>query len=345
MEQQVEHDVVGGLGLLTLNRPTALNALTPEMVAALAAALERWREDPSVGGVVLRSASPRAFCAGGDVRAARATVLAGEPEAADAFYAAEYALNGRIAAFPKPYVSLIDGLVMGGGLGISVHGAVRVVTERAVFAMPETRIGFFPDVGASWFLPRLGEALGRYLGLTGARLDAAQALECGLATHFVPGAELPALEEALRAGGAGGAGEGVVATVERFARPAPAVDAAWTERRALIERCFGDGRLPEILRRLAAEPGEWARATLAELSGFSPTSLALTAELLARGAASADLEVCLERELILARRVARGHDFAEGVRALLVDKDLAPKWRPDDLAGVDVRPWLADVPR
>ncbi|MFD7511252.1 enoyl-CoA hydratase/isomerase family protein [Streptomyces sp. NPDC059853] len=342
MDQQVEHDVVGGLGLLTLNRPAALNALTPEMVAVLAAALERWRDDPSVGGVVLRSASPRAFCAGGDIRAARAAVLAGEPEAADAFYAAEYALNGRIAAFPKPYVSLIDGLVMGGGLGISVHGAVRVVTERAVFAMPETRIGFFPDVGASWFLPRLGAALGRYLGLTGARLDAAQALECGLATHFVPGDDLPALEEALRTGGADA---GVVPTVERFARPAPAVDAAWTERRTLIERCFGDGRLPEILRRLAAEPGEWARATLEELSGFSPTSLALTAELLERGAVSAGLEVCLERELILARRVARGHDFAEGVRALLVDKDLAPKWRPDDLAEVDVRPWLADVPR
>ncbi|MFB4195826.1 enoyl-CoA hydratase/isomerase family protein [Streptomyces carpaticus] len=342
MEQQVEHDVVGGLGLLTLNRPAALNALTPQMVAVLAAALERWREDPSVDGVVLRSASPRAFCAGGDVRAARATVLAGEPEAADAFYAAEYALNGRIAAFPKPYVSLIDGLVMGGGLGISVHGSVRVVTERAVFAMPETRIGFFPDVGASWFLPRLGEALGRYLGLTGARLDAAQALECGLATHFVPAGELPALEEALRAGGAGA---GVVATVERFARPAPAVDAAWTERRALIERCFGDGRLPEILARLAAEPGEWARDTLEELSGFSPTGLALTAELLARGAASADLGVCLVRELILARRVARGHDFAEGVRALLVDKDRAPKWRPDDLSEVDLGPWLADVPR
>ncbi|AKG46169.1 enoyl-CoA hydratase/isomerase [Streptomyces xiamenensis] len=339
MDQLVEQEVSGGLGRLTLNRPAALNALTAEMVAAMAGALARWEDDPEVGGVLLRSASPRAFCAGGDVRAAREAVLAGTPEAADAFYAAEYALNGRIARFPKPYVSLIDGLVMGGGLGISVHGSVRVVTERAVFAMPETRIGFFPDVGASWFLPRLGLPLGRYLGLTGARLDAARALECGLATHFVPREELPGLEEALRT-----PADGVVATVERFARPAPPAGMEWAEQRELIGRCFADADPRRILERLAAEPGAWARETRRELAGFSPTSLWLTCELLERGAASEDLAVCLERELLLASRVARGADFAEGVRALLVDKDQRPRWRPERLDQVDVAGWTAGVP-
>ncbi|AEW97458.1 MULTISPECIES: enoyl-CoA hydratase/isomerase family protein [Streptomycetaceae] len=326
----------GGVGRLLLDRPAALNALDLEMVRLLTAALDRWRDDDSVHAVVIASTSPKAFCAGGDIRAVREAALRGDLAAVRAYFAAEYALDAAIAGYPKPYLALIDGFALGGGLGISVHGTLRVVTERAGLAMPETAIGFFPDIGAGYFLPRLPGSVGMYLGLTGTRISGAAAVECGLATHYLPSSELPALEAALRDGG----GTRTAELVAGFATAPPA-----SELRGhypAIDRCFSAPTLDEVFDRLTAERDDWARETLTVLGRMSPASLFLTFELLRRGAGSS-LEECLARELRLACRVAAGHDFAEGVRAALVDKDRAPVWSPASLGETDraeLRSWL-----
>jgi enoyl-CoA hydratase len=312
--------VSAGTGVIALDRPGALNALDLTMVQLITAALEEWRDDDAVRSVVVHSTSPKAFCSGGDIRAVREAALRGDDAAVLAYFSAEYALNLMIARYPKPYTALIDGYAMGGGLGVSVHGSARVVTERASLAMPETAIGFFPDIGASYFLPRLPGAVGWYLGLTGVRVSGAAAVECGLATHYVPAADLPALEAALTGGG--------------HPDPAPVLDAFATAappspelsgHRAAIERCFGVPGLAEVWQRLEAEPAEWAADALGALRRASPASLAITFELLRYGA-GASLEECLAHELELARGTARTPDFAEGVRAALVDKDRRPTW-------------------
>lgn len=321
-----------GTAVIELDRPRALNALDLTMVRLITEALDRWRDDDGVRSVVVRSTSPKAFCAGGDILAMRDAGLRGDDEAVTAYFSAEYALNALIARYPKPYTALIDGYAMGGGLGISVHGSARVVTERATLAMPETAIGFFPDIGASHFLPRLPGAFGWYLGLTGVRVQGAAAVECGLATHYVPAADLPALEAALTGeGGAGGeegagsAAEEPEAVLKRFAVPAPRSEPAG--RRAAIERCFSAPDLDEVRARLTAEDADrdWADDTLAVLDRVSPMALAVTFDLLRAGAGSS-LEDCLARELDAARRIAREPDFHEGVRAALVDRDRRPTW-------------------
>lgn len=308
----------GGTGVIELARPAALNALDPAMVRLMTDALTAWRDDPAVRSVVVVSTSPKAFCAGGDIVAVRAAAMAGDDAAVRAYFTAEYRLDALVARYPKPYTALVDGYAMGGGLGISVHGSARVVTERAVLAMPETGIGFFPDIGASHFLPRLPGAYGWYLGLTGARTAGPDAVACGLATHYVPAAGLPALREALTAEGAEPA-----AVLPRFARPVPPRPA----HAAAVERCFAVPDVAAVRARLAAETGEpeWARETLALLDAASPASLAATAALL-RAGAGATLEECLARELELACRTARTADFHEGVRAALVDRDRKPVW-------------------
>ncbi|AXG77043.1 enoyl-CoA hydratase/isomerase family protein [Streptomyces paludis] len=334
----VTTSVRAGVAHLVLDRAAALNALDEEMVALMRAALFRWRDDPDIDAVVVRSALPKAFCAGGDVRALRAAALRGERWTAHSFLRAEYALNRAIAGYPKPYVSLIDGVAMGGGLGISVHGAVRVATERAVFAMPETAIGFVPDVGACYFLPRLPGAYGRYLGLTGARLDGPRAVTAGLATHFVASAELPDFIAAL----------GTVGLDDLLAKTARPVPAAPDGLRAAVDAVFAPGSLGEIEERLRtrvreAAPGdggdgtdggaEWARRTLALLAAASPLSLRLTDELLRLGARD-DLIGCLRRDLAVASRLVHEPDFAEGVRAVLVDKTRDARWTHPSPAAV-----------
>jgi enoyl-CoA hydratase len=281
-------------------------------------ALDTWRDDPAVRSVLVVSTSPKAFCAGGDIVAVRAAGADGDEDAVRGYFTAEYALNALIARYPKPYTALIDGYAMGGGLGISVHGSARVVTERAALAMPETAIGFFPDIGASHFLPRLPGAYGWYLGLTGARICGPDAVACGLATHYVPAADLPALREALTGGGAP-----PDAVLRTFAAPAPARPA----HAEAVARCFAEPDPARVRARLAAETqeAEWARETLALLDAASPASLAATAGLLRAGAGST-LEECLARELELACVTARSADFQEGVRAALVDKDRRPVW-------------------
>jgi enoyl-CoA hydratase len=313
--------VGSGIGVIELDRPEALNALDLGMILRIAEALEGWREDRGVRAVVVRSSSPKAFCAGGDIRAVREAAVRGDEAAVLAYFSAEYALNAMIARYPKPYIALIDGYAMGGGLGISVHGSARVVTERAALAMPETGIGFFPDVGAGYFLPRLAGGVGMYLGLTGIRVSGAAAVECGLATHYVPAVELPALEAELLGGG------DPAPVLNAFATAAPPSELAG--HRDAIDRCFGAevSGLGELRARLTAEDGdrEWADETLAALDRASPMSLAITWRLVRDGAGST-LEECLARELELAGRTARSHDFAEGVRAALVDKDRNPSW-------------------
>ncbi|WP_435136561.1 enoyl-CoA hydratase/isomerase family protein [Actinacidiphila sp. bgisy144] len=317
-----------GAGVIALDRPRALNALDLDMVHAIGALLRGWREDPAVRAVVVRSTSPKAFCAGGDIVAMRAAGMAGDDAAVRAYFSAEYALNALIARYPKPYTALVDGYAMGGGLGISVHGSALVATERAVLAMPETAIGFFPDIGATYFLPRLPGAVGWYLGLTGARLTGAAAVGCGLATHYVPAAELPALQEALT-GPDGGAPDAVLA---RFAVPAPPAELAG--RGAVIERCFGAPDLDQVRERLAAaaagggaDDRAWAEDARALLDRASPMSLDLTFRMLREGE-GASLEQCLANELENACRTARQPDFHEGVRAALVDRDRTPVWAP-----------------
>ena len=305
----------GAAGTILLNRPRALNALDLGMIAGLDAAIRDFRDAPAVRLVVLEGAGGRAFCAGGDVRRIRELAMAGDAAGVEAFFAGEYAVNRAIAEFGKPWISLIDGVCMGGGIGVSVHGSHRVVTEHALLAMPETAIALFPDVGTSYVLPRLPGATGTWLALTGARLKGAEAVEAGLATHFVPRQNLPALRAALL--------DGDASAVDRFAHPVPS--GAVAAQRPAIDRCFGFATLPEITAALEREGTDWAREQLATLRRMSPTSLAVTLELLRRGAAL-DLASCLAMELALTRTVTRHPDFAEGVRAVLVDKDNAPRW-------------------
>ncbi len=312
------------VGRLLLNRPKALNALDLPMIRACSAALETWRDDPAVHALVIEGAGERAFCAGGDIRAIRARSMAGESDAVEAFFSEEYALNQAIASYPKPYIALIDGICMGGGIGVSVHGAYRVASEHAVFAMPETGIGFFPDVGATYFLPRLPGWLGFYLGLTGARLQGSDAVAAGLATHYVPREALPALSEALAEDGA--------AALARHSRPLP--PASMDEHRAVIDRCFGEPSVHGIITRLQAAGGQWAERTIETLRAASPSALFWSLEAIRRGARST-LPQALARELALTRSVCLHPDFHEGVRAMVVDKDRQPRWHPPRLEDVE----------
>ncbi len=307
----------GVAGTLLMNRPRALNALDLPMIEAFAAAIPALRDDPAVRLVILEGAGGKAFCAGGDVRRIRELALAGDAAGIEAFFAGEYGVNAGIAAFGKPWVSLIDGVCMGGGIGVSVHGSHRIVTEHALLAMPETAIALFPDVGTSFVLPRLPGALGAWLALTGARLRGAEAVEAGLATHFVKRDNLPALRAALLAGD--------VAALDRLAEAVPPGTIA--AQRPAIDRCFDHPTLAEIQAALAAEDTDWARTQSAILARMSPTSMAVTLELLKRGA-TLDLAGCLAMELALTRAVTMHPDFAEGVRAVLVDKDNKPTWQP-----------------
>lgn len=316
----------GRAGRILLNRPAALNALDLEMIRSFTRALEQFRDDPHVHVVVVEGAGDRAFCAGGDIRALRDNQLRGDRVPVEAFFSEEYALNRMIAAYPKPYAALIDGICMGGGIGVSVHGAYRVATEHAMFAMPETAIGFFPDIGATYFLPRLPGRIGIYLGLTGARVRGADAVHAGFATHYTPRDRLPALSQALAQDGA--------TALALFAAPLPAF--SFAGQRDAIDRCFGADTVPEIVRRLEAEGSEWAQQALGQLRGVSPTALCFTLEALRRGA-DLTLPQALDAEFLLTRTTMAYPDFAEGVRAMVVDKDRKPRWQPEQIEQVDPR--------
>ena len=339
MERDILFDVRGGVAVVMLNRPKALNALTLGMCVDLDAQLGAWAADGAVRAVLIDGAGERAFCAGGDVRAIWEAGQRGDGLTAD-FFRAEYTLNRRIKTCPKPYIAVMDGITMGGGVGVSVHGSHRIVTERTVFAMPETGIGLFPDVGGSHFLPRLPGALGLYLALTGVRLKATDCLYAGVATHFVDSAELPELAQALaEADWAGGDPESVAdEVIGRFAGD-PGMPPLAAHREA-IDRCFAADFIERSLAALDAEGDDWAGRTLETLNRCSPTSLKVTCEALRRGAAL-DFDAAMVMEYRLSQAFMARHDFYEGVRAVVIDKDNTPAWDPVRLE--DVTPDLVEA--
>jgi len=319
----------GEAGLITLNRPKALNALTLGMVREMRRVLDAWAQDPAVTRVVVQGAGEKAFCAGGDIRQLTDDLKAGRREEALAFWREEYQLNIRIKRYPKPYISLIDGIVMGGGVGVSLHGTYRVAGDRYLFAMPEVGIGFFPDVGATYALPRLPGQTGMYLALTGERVKRADARMLGLATHAVPSGNIEGLREALIGGDA------VEAALARVATDPE--EAPLEIQRELIDSCFSAGSVVEVLARLDAAAGkgsEFAAKTAAGMRAKSPTSLCLAFEQVRRGA-TLEFEDAMRTEFRIVSRIGDGHDFHEGVRAVLIDKDNRPAWQPASLEGVE----------
>ncbi len=340
MSDEISFETRGPLGLITMTRPKALNALTLAMIRLLRPQLDRWAADPAVQAVAIRGEGERAFCAGGDVRAIWTAGRDGHFSpgklghlAAD-FFREEYLLNRQIHRYPKPYIALIDGITMGGGVGVSIHGLVRIAGDRTLFAMPETGIGLFPDVGGSHFLPRLPGALGLYMALTGARLKAADCLYTGLATHFVGGEQEEAIIEALAAADWRRGPAGAEAALAPLSGT-PAEPGQLEPLRPAIERCFaGKDSLEAVIAALEAEGDDWANANLATIAKCSPSSTKVAFEQLRRGAAL-DFDACMVMEYRLSQHAMReGGDFYEGIRALVVDKDRAPKWNPASLAAV-----------
>ncbi|MCJ2081108.1 enoyl-CoA hydratase/isomerase family protein [Methylobacterium sp. J-090] len=320
----------GAVGLVTLNRPRALNALSLAMIAAMHAQLRAWASDDAVTRVVLRGTGGRAFCAGGDVRALYALAKSGRHAEVDAFWHGEYGLDAFVQAYPKPIVSLIDGLCMGGGNGLSLHGSHRVASEGYRFAMPEVGIGFFPDVGMTYALPRLPGRTGTYLALAGATIGPGDALALGLATHHAPAGRFDAIVADLAEGG------DIDAALTEHAETPPPPGPVMAER-ALIDACFAEPGVADILARLdgaAARGSGFAAETAALMRTRSPTSLCIAHAQMRRGPAMTFAQA-IAAETRLAAWLMDGHDFFEGVRAALIDKDGAPAWRPATLDAVD----------
>ena len=320
---------VGACGRITLNRPHAINALTAAMTAAIYHALKAWASDPAIHFVVLDGAGERGLCAGGDVRALHMEVKAGRVDVPESFFRQEYRLNYLIATYPKPYVALMEGIVMGGGIGVSAHGSHRVVTERSSLAMPETAIGFVPDVGGTHLLGTAPGEVGTFLGLTGARVGAADAIACGLADMLVASRDLPQLTSDL---------ERCADTVAMEACLQGYSVQTLLEGTLLhqdwIGRCFAADTAEEIVAALSRETEPGAQAALAALQKVSPTSLKVTLKALRNARRRNDLASCLGQEYRIAQACLRRHDFAEGVRAALVDKDRQPRWQPATLEEV-----------
>jgi len=323
----ISTNLEGAAGIVTLNRPRALNALTAAMRAQIAAAFAAWARDPQVYAAVILSATDRAFCAGGDVRE---MVEWGKTRPADArrSIAAEYSLNWQLDCFTKPTVSLIDGMVMGSGVGITLYGTHRVAGERYRFAMPETGIGLFPDDGVSWALARMPDEIGMYLALTGRAIGRADTYRLGLVTHCMPAARFAEVRAAI-------SDADPVDPVLDSRHEDPGMGEIEALRPA-IARCFGKESVQAIAAALGAERGEteaWAKGALQDLQRCSPTSLKVTHRHV-RAVRGADLSATLKQDFRLASRFMQGHDFYEGVRAGLIDRDHAPKWQPDSLEQV-----------
>jgi enoyl-CoA hydratase len=332
----------GVAGVVTLNRPKALNALTLDMVRGLAAALDGWEHDPAVRQVVVQGAGGKAFCAGGDIRKLYEAGRAGQIAEMRQFWREEYILNCRIKAYPKPYIALIDGIVMGGGVGVSLHGSHRVASEKYLFAMPEVGIGFFPDVGATYALRRLPGAAGAWLACTGERIGQGDAVALGLATHAAASADMPALLDALCAG------SDVDAALARFAPAQPPPATLHAPNRALIDRIFSLPGIEAILNALdAAAAGDpYASALAKALAGKSPTSMKIAHEQMRIGGKLSFTEA-MRIEYRIVSRIAECGDFYEGVRAVIVDKDHAPRWSPATSAQVSaeaVAAYFAPLP-
>lgn len=327
MTDHILSRVTGNLGHITLNRPKALNALTTEMCVEITRLLRDWAIDPNIGAVLVDGAGERAFCAGGDVVMLHDSGKAGDGKAEE-FWRIEYALNHLIKTYPKPYITLIDGIVMGGGVGLSVHGKHRIAGDTTLFAMPETGIGYFPDVGGTYFLPRLGLDIGQWLGLTGARLKTADTVAIGVANGYVPSGKHPWLIKALGEAELDGSDAAVIDVIDRFYEPGP-MDADLPGALA----AFNEPSVPMILRALDGMGGEWAAAQAKSMRAKSPLALAVSFAAVARGA-TVDFKTAMQYELDLSLNFLKTQDFYEGIRALLIDKDRNPKWSHNDAEAV-----------
>ncbi|XP_037998559.1 3-hydroxyisobutyryl-CoA hydrolase, mitochondrial isoform X1 [Motacilla alba alba] len=324
----------GGAGVITLNRPKALNALNLSMIQKIYPQIKTWEQDPETFLIIIKGTGGKAFCAGGDIRAITEAGKVGDKLIQD-FFIGEYRLNNAIGTCKKPYVALIDGITMGGGVGVSVHGHFRVATEKTVFAMPETAIGLFPDVGGGYFLPRLSGKIGYYLALTGCRLKGRDVLKAGIATHFVESEKLPALEKDLIA--LKSPSKEKIADLLNSYHMKCTIDQekafALDEHMEKINSLFSANSMEEIVKKLKQDGSPFAMKQLETINKMSPTSLKLTLRQLREGA-SMSLQEVLRMEYRLSQACMKGHDFYEGVRAVLIDKDQSPKWKPAALEEV-----------
>ena len=311
----------GAVGRITLNRPKAIHALTQAMCEAMSAALLGWRDDPAIEAVIIDHApGTRGFCAGGDVVMLAKSGAAGG-EAADAFFHAEYRLNHLLFTYPKPTLAIMDGITMGGGVGIALPCTHRVATENTRLAMPETGIGLFPDVGGGWYLPRLPGRVGEFMALTGARLDGAECHYLSLATHYIRSDDIPDLIERIV-----GSPSRLLGALGAATTTPPEARIAANE--SIIQKLFASDRLEEILAALDADGGDWATTEAGTIRTKSPLSCKVSLRLMAEGKRRTDFADEMAAEFALATHVARTHDFHEGVRALLIDKTGAPEWQP-----------------
>lgn len=342
-----EGDVIvrreGNAGIIRLNRPKAINALTLEMTRVIAAALDRFETDPAIALVLLEGAGERGLCAGGDIRGLYESSWAGG-DLGKIFWREEYVVNARIAKFPKPYVGFMDGLVMGGGVGLSAHGRHRVVTEKTRLAMPEAGLGFFPDVGGTWLLSRAPGELGAYFGLTGQTMNGPDAIHARFADAVVPTTKLPALREVLTKVRSGTPSSEIDTLIEGFASGETAGPVAALQSR--VDPWFAHDRVQDILAALKRDGSELALSTLKTLNEKSPRGMVVTLKLLRLARESSSLEQCLTREYRASLAVFASDDFREGVRAAVIDKDRNPHWSPariEDVTPEMLVPYFAEI--
>ncbi|MBI4030212.1 MAG: enoyl-CoA hydratase/isomerase family protein [Proteobacteria bacterium] len=324
---EIKSAVLGNAGHILLNRPQALNALTMEMIRMLIIALENWATDDTVSSVLIEGAGDRAFCAGGDIKASYSTGMryrrgrAVSERVLTLFYAEEYSMNRMMYHYKKPLISYMNGITMGGGFGVAGPCRYRIATEKTVFAMPETNIGFFPDVGGVWFLSRAPGQTGTYLVMTGNSIGPADMLYCGLATHYIPSGKWD---------------RGAAADIESFLSEnaaAPERAGELEQNRDVIDRCFAHGTAEEIVNALEAEKGEWPRMAAQVIRKRCPVSVKVALEHVRR-AKDDSFDDVLRRDFLLAQRFMKGRDFYEGVRAAVIDKDRNPQWNPQRLEDI-----------
>ncbi|REE04942.1 enoyl-CoA hydratase/isomerase family protein [Citricoccus muralis] len=318
----------GRLGHLILNRPKALNSLTHGMVKTIKATLETWKDDASVATVLISGAGEKGLCAGGDIVSVYRSIIQGRPEDGDVFFADEYAMNSLIAEYPKPYVAFMDGIVLGGGVGVSAHGSHRIVTERTRLGMPETGIGFFPDVGGAWLLSRAPSGFGHHMGLTSTHVTGADALALGFADHYVESSQLEQLATALETTGA----EEAIAAVAATGAAVP--ESPLMQQRDWIESAYAQDTAEGIVATLQAHGDPAATEAASAILAKSPTSVKITLELIRRAAQMSTVHEVLAQDATVGHHLLRGHDMREGIRAQLVDKDRNPQWDPSTLEGV-----------
>jgi len=333
----------GSAGIIRLNRPKAINAMTLEMSLGIDAALDRFEADPAVALVLLEGAGERGLCAGGDIRGLYESSRAGG-DLGKTFWRQEYIMNARIAKYRKPYVAFMDGLVMGGGVGLSAHGRHRIVTERTRLAMPEVGLGFFPDVGGTWLLSHVPGELGTYYGLTGQTMNGPDAIYARFADVVVPSGKLAALREALTQLGPGTQSSEIKAMIDGFATGETSGPVAAMQPQ--IDRWFAHGRMEDIVASLRRDGSELALSTFKTLGEKSPRGMVVTLRLLRLARKASSLEECLVREYRAALQVFASDDFREGVRAAVIDKDRNPKWSPtriDDVTAEMIAPYFAEI--